>query len=142
MTSTIVWIDDDIDMLRQQKAYLEEAGYMVKQEEDVDNAIDYLMHNAGGVLGIIVDCMMSPGRALQGGEHQAGLRTGLVLLNYLMDRGVVRQAGPPFLFIYTHRLDAQAAEGVREKGFNYYQKQDYAGSKIKRLVDQEFGRSM
>lgn len=134
----ILWIDDDVDLLRQQRFYLEGIGCEVVDIEDVDRAIELIEQDAERYRGIILDCMMSPGKRLRRYDHNAGLRTGLVLLDYLIEHKLVLQGGWPRLFIFTYRIDVNDLRETEQKGFKYHQKQDYPGSKIQELVREEF----
>ena len=81
----ILWIDDDTELLRQQRLYLEESGFEVRSEADVDAAIEYLRKDRAKVSGVIIDVMMSPGVTLRSFDHQQGLKTGYALLKYLVE---------------------------------------------------------
>lgn len=138
MTSrgTIVWIDDDDDLIAPQKESLESIGFHVQIMADVDQAVALLRSKRGDLCGVIIDVMMDPGEALRVLEHDAGLRTGLVLCQMLRREGL---CPPPRVFIFTHRNDPKAAAQFRGMGIGYFKKQHYKGAAICDLVERQFG---
>ena len=75
-----------MELLRQQRLYLEEAGFEVRSEADVDAAIEYLRTNKENVGGVIIDVMMSPGDTLRPLDHQHGYAT----VKYMFSRCIIR----------------------------------------------------
>ncbi len=59
MTKTILWVDDEIDLLAAHLIYLRERGYNVKESTNGDDAIELV--RAGGIDLVLLDEMM-PGR--------------------------------------------------------------------------------
>ena len=131
----ILWIDDDSELLRNQCNYLREDGCDVEMVDDVDTAREKLRQQHNTYVGVILDVMMSPGRDMPEAVEDAGLTTGLHLLKRLLNENLVR---PPQIFLFTHRVDAKAANAAATMNVGYYQKQDYPGSRIKRLAQKEF----
>jgi len=132
----IIWIDDDDDLIRPQRENLESIGYQVQVTPDVDLAIDLIRKSPIEIKGAIVDVMMDTGKTLRDEDHDAGLRTGLVLCQMLRRED---RCPPPRVFIFTHRNDPKAAGEFRDLGINYYKKQHYKGNAICDLVEKEFG---
>lgn len=132
----ILWIDDDLDLLRPQRLNLLDRGYNVIIEGDVDYALEKILSDLDSIQGLIIDVMMNPGARFRTLAHQGGLRTGLLLVDYLIKEK--RLTSLP-IFVFTHRFDPEAAERLRlEYRINYYQKQDFKGEAIVSLVREEF----
>jgi CheY-like chemotaxis protein len=139
----ILWIDDDQELLRQQRAFIQEKGYDVRMLADVDEAIKMIQDKGEEITGVIIDVMMSPGATLRKRNHNGGLMTGIVLIEYLKENDLIttKAPPPPRCFIFTHRRDVSSARKARNLGFKYFHKHDYKGSNVMKLVDQEFGRA-
>lgn len=135
LSKTILWIDDDGDLLESQKKNLTERGYKVVIESDVDKAIDYINNNSTNLIGIIFDVMMNPGITLKDYETQGGLRTGIVLIDYLHERKLIDGVR---CFVFTHRIDPVAVKHLGDIGISYKQKQKNKGKKIITLVEELF----
>ena len=56
----ILWVDDDQELLRQQRAFIQEHGYDVRMLADVDEAIRMIRDQAKEITGIIIDVMTVP----------------------------------------------------------------------------------
>lgn len=137
-SNVIVWIDDDKELLSQQRKALENRGYEVHQFVDVDAAIDFLKAKSDGILGVIVDVMMSPGRILRDRVDDGGLTTGLALVHYCLDQKLLKVDSSPRAIIFSYRADPMAAENMQKLGVGYFQKQDFMGRAICDLVSEQF----
>ena len=71
----------------------------------------------------------SPGTVLRKRDHNGGLKTGIVLIEYLKEENLITTEAPPppRCFIFTHRRDVNSARKVRSLGFKYFHKHDYLG---------------
>ena len=134
----IIWVNDDHEWLRNQKDHILSIGYGVEIIPEVDVALEEIQRKKDILAGIILDVMMNPGETLSQRDHDQGLKTGLVVLEYLEELQILRKSRYPGLFIFTHRLDPDAARAIQEKGYGYHQKQDFLGTKIIKLVRDEF----
>lgn len=133
----ILWIDDDLDLLRPQRLNLIDLGYNVLIESNIDHAMAKIDTDREQIRGLIIDLMMNPGALLRSRGHQGGLRTGLFFVEYLSKE---RRIDNLRMFVFTHRFDPEAAEKLRlQFGIGYFQKQDYKGAAIVELVQSEFG---
>jgi len=132
----IIWIDDDIELLRPQVRNLTDYGYEIAIEPDVDVALRIVQSEMDHVGGVILDVMMNPGKILRERAHQGGLKTGLMLLEYLSESDTLRKIK---IFILTHRHCPESQDAARRLGISYHQKQDFKGSQICSLVEREFG---
>jgi ActR/RegA family two-component response regulator len=132
----LLWIDDDQGMLLlTQKENLIDAGYEVKIEPDVDKVIKKLNNNTANYYGIIIDLMMNSGSVLREKDHRGGMYTGLILVKYLFDGGVIPTDR---VIILTHCLDQYCVDQARELKIKCYSKQDYMGTKIVDLIGEAF----
>ena len=135
MTNTILWIDDDHDLLRSQRMNLTEDGYNVFIEPDVDKALSIISGSREKLCGIILDVMMNPGKILKNKNHHGGLKTGLVFLEYLNEENLLQGLK---VFVFTHRIDSEMSEDIQKMDVHYHLKQDHKGKKIVDLVKKEF----
>ncbi len=134
---TILWVDDDNDLLKHNRSNLLDAGYAVDVESNVDVAIEKMKDDAEKLKGVILDVMMNPGVTLRNHDHQGGLKTGLVLLTHIRREKILDGVS---IFFFSHRVDGDAVEKAETMGVRYHQKQDYKGKKICDLVFEEFGK--
>lgn len=72
----IMMVDDEVRRMDAYRLELQDVGYQVELYKDVDAALEALTANLPHVQLLILDVMMSPGRAFRDLDTQDGLRTG------------------------------------------------------------------
>ncbi len=72
----IMMVDDEVRRMDAYRLELQDVGYQVELYKDVDTALEVLATNLPRVQLLILDVMMSPGRAFCDLDTQDGLRTG------------------------------------------------------------------
>jgi len=135
MVKKIIWVDDDVYLLRPQHQFLSEAGYEVEMVPDVDEAWEIIRENKDGSVNAIIDIMMNPGILFQNENHNYGLRTGVLFAKKLKDCNFSKRVR---FFVFTHCSDNVIEREVKQLGVSFYSKQDYRGSKVVEIVNSEF----
>lgn len=111
-TATILFVDDELDMLHDHVRKLEEAGYVVTQRRTTDEAVADFVDHRGGNYDLVILDMMIP--APEGEVHHAlydvwdAMRSGGELLRILRDASA--SAMPPVLLLSNLRDDEMLTE--------------------------------
>jgi len=114
-------IEDEPEYTISYKDELELSGYEVAFVRDVDAALDFLREHREEIELVILDIMMSPGRALADVDTQNGLRTGVHLFD------LIRQEAPklPILILTNVSDERVAAHFRRQENCRFLRKEDY-----------------
>jgi CheY-like chemotaxis protein len=111
-SATILFVDDELDMLADHVRKLEEAGYAVTQRRRSDEAVNDFVNNRGRNYDLVILDMMIP--APEGDSHGAlfdawdAMRSGGELLRLLRDG--VADPRPPVLLLSNLRDDEMLIE--------------------------------
>ncbi len=135
ISKPILWIDDDRRYLRQQIQNLRDENFTIDFEPKIDSGRDKLINCSENYLGCILDVMMDPGDTYKSKEHMGGLVTGLLLAREVTKLKLLPKIK---VVILSHRHDAQSVDEIRQLGIGYFDKHEYAGTNILKLVRENF----
>lgn len=117
----ILMIDDEPEYTITYKDELELSGYQVEFVRDVDSALEFFEKHRGQIELVILDIMMSPGRALADVDTQNGLRTGVPLFDRIRELA----PGLPILILTNVSDEKVAAHFRRKENCRFRRKEDY-----------------
>lgn len=128
----ILFIDDE---RRYMEGYLLELQLSTKHnvmfQRDVDKAIDFFREHQNEISLLILDIMMSTGETFKEHEDEAGLKTGLHVLEY------VKTLKPKLpVMVLSNVTDHHIKTTVRNtEGCSFYSKADYLPFQFVELVE-------
>lgn len=85
----LLWVDDDHALLNHAVSRLIENNIKVLVTPTVDEAIGVIKTRRDQLIGVLVDLMMDPGKALEEYDHKAGFETGFRFIDYLCQHELV-----------------------------------------------------
>jgi len=126
----ILFVDDERRRVSSYVEELEDSGYTIEFQTKVDDAWNYFEEHVDEIELLILDIMMSPGRAFQDEDTDGGLRTGVHFYERVRDRA-------PYLpvMVFTNASPEAMTERFRgEENCWYMPKTDYLPYEIAREI--------
>jgi CheY-like chemotaxis protein len=77
--ATVLLVDDNKLPMIYYVNELEQQGFQVKHFFEPDSALDFVKKERAGIVAILLDIMMPPGKKYQRQDTYEGLRTGVLL---------------------------------------------------------------